>query len=109
VNAVLFYSAHQVLDINSLLPQYGQSQGPCTNSNSSSSSSSGHGSSDGGSSSSSGAVLQLLDQLCGDQLLARQGDGQFVANCLYGFAHMQHPAHQLLDALLQRANPNYCK
>lgn len=64
-------------------------------------------SSDGGSSSS--AVLRLLDQLCGEQLMARQGDGQFVANCLYGFAHMQHPAHQLFAALLQRVNPNYCK
>jgi hypothetical protein len=69
-----------------------------------------HRSSSSSSSSSSDAAVVLLDQLCSAALSARgKADGQFVANCLYGFAHMGVPAPALFGALVSRANPNYCK
>lgn len=61
-------------------------------------------------SSSGSEAAALLDQLCSAELSAAgKADGQFAANCLYGFAHMGLPAQQLFDALVVRANPNYCK
>ena len=61
-------------------------------------------------SSSSSQLLLMVDRLCADQLSAGPTDGQFAANCLYGFAHMRAPAPQLFDALVARAaSPSYCK
>lgn len=80
----------QVMAVDTLLP--GQ-QHPCSSS-----------------SSSRTELFALLDQLCAAVLSsARKADGQFVANCLYGFAHIGAPAPRLFEALATRANPSYCK
>lgn len=84
-HAVLF----QVTDVHRLLPDQQQ-----------------HSSA----SSSSSRVLTMLDQLCAAHLLAAtRNDGQFPANCLYGFARVGVPAPHLFEALVQRAGFNYCK
>lgn len=93
----LFYMV-QVLDVHSLLPHQQDSR-----SISSGSSNSGTGGS------SRSQLLAMLDTLCAEQLSGGKVDGQYVANCLYGFAHLRVPAPQLFDALVARANPNYCK
>jgi hypothetical protein len=84
----------QVLDAHSLLPHQQDSRSI---------------SSGGTGGSSSSQLLAMLDTLCAEQLSGGQVDGQYAANCLYGFAHLRAPAPLLFDALVARANPNYCK
>ena len=54
-------------------------------------------------------MLDVLDQLCAKRVRSGPADGQFVANVMYGFAHLQHRPPQLLQALTGRLTPNYCK
>jgi hypothetical protein len=55
-------------------------------------------------------ALSLLEQACCRQLqAASRRDGQFIANCLYGFARCQHPVPVLFSALLPRLGFNYCQ
>jgi hypothetical protein len=55
-------------------------------------------------------ALSLLEQACCQQLQPTSPrNGRFIANCLYGFAHMGQPVPALFSALLPRLGFNYCQ
>jgi hypothetical protein len=56
------------------------------------------------------AALSLLEQACCRQLHPTSAcNGRFVANCLYGFAHLGQPVPALFSALVTRLGFNYCQ